>query len=220
MAANLTFADQISTVTVASPGATAGATTIPTQPTISKLYSGWTLTFHDGYTATLTADAPVGSTSLAVSALANTLATGDWAYVQVVLTNGKPAPGNRFANWVTQTKPIGDSAHRQSDGALSTFVYRTDYGASFDLPGIPVAAVAGERMTDYADRLIAWLLQGGAVWVETGDAAANIYGTCGLMPGTTPSLTLTDRVNLEYTLRLSLINLAASPVRMVCHYVT
>lgn len=138
--------------------------------------------------------------------------------VAATLTNGKPGAGGRFANWVPMTKPVGESANRQSDGALSTFVFRTDYGASFELRGIPVETSGGVRPVDVAVRLIAWLMSGGTVTVNTGDVESNSYATCGLMPGTTPSLTLTDRKNLEYTLSLSLINLAGSPAPMLCHY--
>jgi hypothetical protein len=134
------------------------------------------------------------------------------------LTNGKPSPGDRFSGWTPTTKPIGDSASRQSDGLTAMFKFRDDYGASFALVHIPVVLTGGVRLTDIADRLVAWLMAGGTCAVNTGDAESNSYATCGLMPGTTPTLTLSDRVNLEYTLSLSLINVAVSPVRMVCHY--
>lgn len=57
-----------------------------------------------------------------------------------VLHNGKPAPANRFSNWKPNPMPIGEKANRQSDGALTMFRYRDDFGATFDLTGIPVAA--------------------------------------------------------------------------------
>lgn len=148
--------------------------------------------------------------------MATTITFNDGA--AATLTNGKPTPGDRFSNWVVQTKPVGDTANRQSDGALMMFAFRTDYGASFELSQIPIATAAGVRMADVAARLLAWLLQGGTCAVNTGDVETNSYATCGLMPGTTPSLTLSDKKNLEYTLSLSLINLAGSPVAMVCHY--
>lgn len=131
------------------------------------------------------------------------------------LKNAKPTPADRFASWTLLTKPIGDTATRQADGVLTMFVLRTDYGASFELQKIPVRLVGGVRMVDVAARLVAWLLQGGACTVTTGDADANVY-TCGLMPGTTPSLAFADKKNLEYTLSVSLINRAAAA--MVCHY--
>lgn len=134
------------------------------------------------------------------------------------LKNGKPSPADRFANWVPLSRDVGDSAPRMSDGAVSMFVYRTDYGCSFELRSIPVAAVSGVRLVEVADRLIKHLLRGGTCAVNTGDSASSSYATCGLMPGTTPSLVQSDAAHLEYTLSLSLINLAGSPVAMVCRY--
>lgn len=134
------------------------------------------------------------------------------------LTNGKTSPGDRFSNWVPTTKPIGDGATRQSDGRLSVFVFRTDYGASFELTQIPIATTSGVRLVDIAARLIAWLLSGGTCAVNTGDVASAAYATCGLAPGTVPTLTLSDKRNLEYALSLALINVAGSPVAMTCNY--
>jgi len=141
------------------------------------------------------------------------------AFGAAVLTNGKPAPADRFGNWVPVSKPIGESASRQSDGAITMFVFRTDFGATFELAQIPVASIASIRLVDVAARLVAWLLQGGTCSVTTGDVEGHVYATCGLMPGSSPSLTMTDRRNLEYTLSLALINLAGSPAPMVCHWV-
>jgi len=132
------------------------------------------------------------------------------------LVNSKVAPGDRFANWTPVTRPFGESGPRQSDGAISMFVFRTDYGASFELPMIPSIENAGVAMVDLADRLVAWLVQGGTCSVQTGDNDSNVYANCGLMPGSKPELKLTDKVLLEYTLSLSLINLSGA--RMVCRY--
>jgi hypothetical protein len=134
------------------------------------------------------------------------------------LNNAKAVPGDRFSGWVTTTKPVGDSAPRLSDGAITMIKFRDDFGASFSLTQIPVATVGGVRLVDVAARLIAWLMAGGTCTVNTGDVSGSSYATCGLMPGTTPTLQLTDRINLEYSLNVSLINVAASPVAMVCHY--
>lgn len=216
----LVFVDGLTTITVAAPGAALSATTLPVAALTTRIYSGWTLTFASGHTAAVTADAAVGATSLTVSALAAAISTGDTASAPLYLWNGKPTPGDRLANWTPLTTPIGDTATRMSDGALSMFAYRTDYGASFELPQIPVAKIGGERLADYADRLVMWLKQGGTCILLTGDVEQNGYSPVGLMPGAAPSLALTDKVNLEYTLRVALVNLAASPVRMVCHYLT
>lgn len=71
---------------------------------------------------------------------------------------------------------------------------------------------------EIADRLIYHLRNGGTCSVYTNDAAASQYATCGLRPGTTPQLQLTDRRAMEFTLSLELVNLAGSPTRMMAHY--
>jgi hypothetical protein len=134
------------------------------------------------------------------------------------LSNGKPGPASRFGNWVPSTMPIGDAKVVQGTGATVMFTYRTDYLASFELAHIPVETSGGVRLVDVATRLIAWLHAGGTCAVNTGDVEANSYATCGIAPGTKAKLALTDRKNLEYTLTLSLINLAVSPGPLVCHY--
>lgn len=79
--------------------------------------------------------------------------------------------------------------------------------------------VAAVRMVDLADRLAYHLENGGTCQVDTGDYEGNSYATCGLAPGATASPpVLSDKKNLEYTLSLSLVNLAGSPARMRCHY--
>lgn len=135
------------------------------------------------------------------------------------LSNGKPGRGAQFANWTPLTRPYGTSVTRLSDRATMMFKFGEDYGASFDLRSIPVAAVAGVRMVEVADRLIAWLLEGGTCSVATGDSVSSTYATCGIAPGTTPSLRPSNSTFLEYDLSLALINLAGSPVAMICRYV-
>lgn len=98
------------------------------------------------------------------------------------------------------------------------FRLRTDYGASFELRHIPIASVGGVRNVEVADRLIAHLLGGGTCTVNTGDSGSASYTTCGLMPGTQPTLTQMNVATLEYSLSLSLINLAGSPAAMFCRY--
>lgn len=135
-----------------------------------------------------------------------------------VLTNGKPAPADRFANWTEMPNPFGDDARRQADGRLTKIRLRDDFGASFELRQIPVKLNGGQRLVDIAGRLIYHLKNGGLCSVATGDVDANVYANCQLMDGTTPNLTLADKANLEYTLSLALVNVDAVPARMVCHY--
>lgn len=133
------------------------------------------------------------------------------------LTNGQPAPADRFANWSPQPQPIGSSVVIEGTGEIVQFATRMQYGATFDLENIPVATTGGVRLVDVAARLVAHLIGGGVCSLATGDAESNAYASCSLTPGTTPSLRLTDRRGLRYTLSLALINRAAAP--LVCHYV-
>jgi hypothetical protein len=134
------------------------------------------------------------------------------------LKNGKTSPADRFANWTPMSRPVGDVGYSLATGAMTRVRVRTDYGASFELRNIPVATVSTVRLVEVADRLIAHLLNGGTCAVNTGDASSSAYATCGLMPGTSPSLQQSNSSLLEYDLSLSLINLAGSPVQMVCRY--
>lgn len=149
--------------------------------------------------------------------MATTITFNDGA--AATLSNGKSAPADRFANWTQKTLPVGDSCHRLSDEALYMFRTSTRYGASFELRFIPIAAVGGVRLVEVADRLIAHLKGGGTCTVNTGDSGSNSYTTCGLWPGSEPSLIQQSSGPLEYSLTLALINLAGSPSAMICRYV-
>lgn len=134
------------------------------------------------------------------------------------LTNAKPGAAGRFANWVPSPNPVGDSVELEGTGAIVMFQIRDDFGATFELRHIPSTTVSGESMADIAARLRRHLLLGGTCAVNTGDASSAAYPTVGLAPGTTPQLAMSDARTIEYTLTLAVINLAVSPVRMVCHY--
>ena len=80
------------------------------------------------------------------------------------------------------------------------------------------AAKTNVSQLDIASRLRRHLLNGGTCTLYLTDAAGTSYATCGLKPGTTPEIALADRRTLEYTLSLSLINLAGSPSEMSAYY--
>lgn len=123
-----------------------------------------------------------------------------------------PAPANRFRHWVPMQRPIGEGAHGLGDGVRYQFRHRTDYGASFELPGI-----ANTDM-DLALRLQEHLLSGGTCSVSTGDANAATYTTCCLAPDGDVEIELDDAAMLEYVVRLSVIDVSVSPAPMVCEY--
>jgi hypothetical protein len=130
------------------------------------------------------------------------------------LDNGKPIPADRFANWTPSPEPVGVAPARQSDGAITMFVLRTDWCVSFDLPMIPSTG-ASSKLT-IAHRLIAHLIKGGTCAVNTGDAVSSAYPNCSLRPGTKPQLAMTNKRSIEYTLSLQLIN--RDGAMFVCRY--
>jgi hypothetical protein len=126
------------------------------------------------------------------------------------LTNGKPVPGDRFRGWTPDNVPVADSQNALADGALHVFEFRSDYIASFELPGIPNTEQA------LVLRLMQHLRRGGSCSVATGDLGGRTYGTCKLAPGTDPKLSPPDPEFIEYTLSLTLLNTGAAS--MICIY--
>jgi hypothetical protein len=125
------------------------------------------------------------------------------------LTNGLTAPADRFGNWTPDIALIGPSEVATGTGVTSMWAFRTDYVVSFELDKLPASTQA------VALRLKAHLLGGGTCTVTTGDTGGNTY-TCRLRPGTSPTITFSDRKRLRYTLALELKNTSAAP--LLCEY--
>lgn len=132
-----------------------------------------------------------------------------------VLSSDHPTPADRFASWTPMTRPHGDVAHTLADETLHRFTLRTDYGATFELRGLHMGS-ADDSALDIAERLVVHLLNGGTCAVYTDDKISSQYTNCGLWPDSTPSLVQADARDLDYTLSLSLLNLAGA--RMIAHY--
>lgn len=130
----------------------------------------------------------------------------------VTLQSAWPAPANRFASWLPFARPIGEGAHELGTGKRHQFRHRTDYGAEFEIRGVANTDV------DLALRLEAHLTSGGTVQVNTGDASSRVYMTCCLAPDGAFELSGPDPVTLEYTVRVTLLNIVASPSAMLCEY--
>jgi hypothetical protein len=129
------------------------------------------------------------------------------------LQSAWPSSINRFNSWVPFSRPIGEGANRLSNGQRHQFRFRTDYGASFEIRGIANTDV------DIALRLQEHLLgDGNTCTVTTGDASSRVYTTCALAPGTEPELSGPDPETLEYTLSLTVIDVATTPTPMLCEY--
>lgn len=117
--------------------------------------------------------------------------------------------GSRFADWTPFQRPIGPRVTALGTGVPYQFRFRTDYGASFSMTDIP-----NTKMSDML-RCQAWLLNGGAVTVNTGDNAARSY-TAYLAPEADITITLQDKNLLLYAMSFVLINIAAAS--MLCLY--
>lgn len=135
-----------------------------------------------------------------------------------------PDPACRLRNFHPDPEPVGDAVHVLANEQLYRFRTSTRFACQFELPGLRMGgfAAGSEFATplSIANELKLALLNGSTCSLFTEDAEGNSYATCGLMPGTRPEITLVDRRTMEYVLRIALINLAASPVPMVCHYFT
>lgn len=129
------------------------------------------------------------------------------------LTNGMPAPGDRFTGWTLLTNVSDNGAgvvkHALGTGLPAAYSFRTDYGAKFSLRYIPNADQA--TLT----RLKRHLESGGSITVTTGDTEGNSY-TAYLWPGARVEISAPDRQDLRLTVTLSVLN--ADAADMLCLY--
>lgn len=128
------------------------------------------------------------------------------------LFNARQSPMDRFSNWVPLSRPIGPQETALGTGQRFVFPFRTDHTATFEIRGIP------NTLLDVMLQLVDRLERGSTVAVYTGDSLASIYPTCCLAPDSHPSIQLSDARNLEYTFSVTLLNVAAVPVRMIAVY--
>jgi hypothetical protein len=120
-----------------------------------------------------------------------------------ILTNGYPAPGDRFSAWKTDAPVEGPEAEELGSGTLHKYEFHTKYVASFELRDIP------QDQWEVADRLVRHLNRAGTVTVYTGDVADRTY-TCQKLKGTNPELGPPDRYTLRRNLKLTLRNTEAA----------
>lgn len=125
------------------------------------------------------------------------------------LSNGWPAPANRFANWTPDAVPVGPRAVALGTGLTSQFQFRVDYLAAFEIDKLVSTDLS------VAQRLKLHLLGGGQCTVATEDVSSNSY-TCVLAPGTVPEITFSDRKRLRYSMRLAVKNTSAA--HLLCQY--
>lgn len=140
------------------------------------------------------------------------------------LQSDYPDPACRLKSFHPDPAPIGDAANAVANEQLYRFRTSTRYGCSFEMHGLRMGGFTASSSfatpLSIATELKLALLNGSTCALFTEDADGNSYATCGLMPGTVPEIFLVNRRTMEYGLRLSLINLATTPVPMVAHYLT
>ncbi len=120
--------------------------------------------------------------------------------------------GSRFADWTPFQRPIGPAVTALGTGQRYQYAFRTDYGASFNMMDIPNTSMAVML------RLQSHLVGGGTCTVNTGDSASRSYATCCLAPDGDVAIALQDKGLLLYSMSFAVINVAASPVSMICEY--
>lgn len=121
-------------------------------------------------------------------------------------------PTSRFNNWRPNPMPIGEAAHGLGDGFLYRFKHRSDYRASFEMPRIKATD------EDIVQRFKMHAEEGGVFTVTTDDSESNEYTECQRAPDSEIEFELSDVELLEYTLRLTVLNVATSPVPLRCVY--
>lgn len=139
-----------------------------------------------------------------------TFTDGTGAATLTPYPNAGNAAGKRFRAWEPFQRPFGEGAWALGSGRHYRWSFRTDYGASFELPGIPSDDL------DVALRLQAHLLGGGSCTVYTLDANGATYSNCYLAPDADVTIQREDPRFVEYTVALALVNLDGDP--MLCEY--
>ena len=118
--------------------------------------------------------------------------------------------GSRFAGWTPYQRPIGPAATALGTGRITRFVFRTDFGASFQMRDIPNTAF-GTML-----RLQAHLMNGGIITVSTQDVAARTYTNVGMAPDSEVTIEQQDATALLYAMGFTVINLSGAA--MICEY--
>lgn len=124
------------------------------------------------------------------------------------LVSSRPGPSGHLSGFVPDAEPMGPSRPTLATGELHRWTFRTDYRATFAIPGI------GPEQLETAQKLRIHLLNGGTATLRTDDAADRSY-TIRLAPESVPSISGPDE-RYEYTFQMTALNTAASP--LLCNY--
>lgn len=111
-----------------------------------------------------------------------------------------------FNRWKPTPDPIGEEAFAIGDGRGYKWEERTDYLVSVEFPNI-----------DHTDEsllqeFLEWANTFGIFSIDTADIEDNSYEECQVAPNTHATISDPDSETLEYTLSMTILNIAASPV--------
>jgi hypothetical protein len=114
---------------------------------------------------------------------------------------------NAFQSWTPDQMDVGDSQTAVGSGLTYFFSYRTDHLAYLEIPYIANTELV------LALRLKSWLVRGGQCVITTFDSEDHVY-TVVMAPlgggsstnAAVPALTMTDSVELEYMLAMTVKN--------------
>jgi hypothetical protein len=120
-------------------------------------------------------------------------------------------PTSRFNNWIFDPDGIGERANGLGDGRLYQYQNRIDYKASFEMPRIP------QTSEDLLQRFKYFAESGGLFTVTTDDAESNEYAECQVAENTKIAITK-NRETMEWTLSMTIVNMAVSPIALRCFY--
>ena len=129
----------------------------------------------------------------------------------LTLTTAESGTTSRFNNWVPIPDSIGERGRGLGDGFLYQYRHRVDNMATLELPRISNT----EEATLQLFRLYAE--SGGIFIVTTDDTESNQYPECQLAENSHVEFRL-NRETLEYTLSMTILNVAASPGPLRCVY--
>jgi hypothetical protein len=125
------------------------------------------------------------------------------------LANQRPVPFDRLWNWTPLSNDIDDRAVTLGPGVTSSFLFRVDQGASFEIRDIP------DTQMTIALRCKRHLERGGTCTVNTGDSAARVY-TARLWPDARVVIEEQDAGKHTFRVRFELKNTAAAD--MIAEY--
>lgn len=116
------------------------------------------------------------------------------------------APFDRFRNFTPTRLPVGPLVTSIGTGRSVQWRYRLEYRVSLTLPHLSARVASGESSLVRAGRLVAYLIDGGAVDLAVEDDISTANVVSWLAPGSTPEIVLDDPQSMLYSLSATFAN--------------